>query len=120
ASGAVLLQALERAPADRRGAWRPLLVADPSPLPVVEGGPALPVLRAARREVQTIGRMLGGTSDVLVGRRASEAAVRAALPDAGIAHFATHALVREANPLTSHLLLGAGSAPATVGDDGRL
>jgi CHAT domain-containing protein len=70
--------------------------------------------------VQTIGRLLGGTSELLVGRRASETAVRAALADAAIAHFATHALVRDADPLTSHLLLGAASARSTAEDDGRL
>ena len=54
------------------------------------------------------------------GRQASETAVRAALPTARVAHFATHALVDAADPLGSHLLLGAAANAATQDHDGRL
>ena len=54
------------------------------------------------------------------GGTTSETAVRAALPTARVAHFATHALVDAADPLGSHLVLGATANAATQDHDGRL
>jgi CHAT domain-containing protein/tetratricopeptide (TPR) repeat protein len=118
ASGAVLLGALDRMarPAD---ATRALLVADPAPVPSAGAGARSTPLPGARVEVESIARMLAGSADVLVGRQASEAAVRAALPAARVAHFATHAIVDDVDPLGSHLVLGAANA-ATSDHDGRL
>ena len=56
-----------------------------------------------------------------MGRGASEAAVRAALPGARVVHFATHALVTDVDPLDSHLVLAAPTAThPQADDDGRL
>ncbi len=118
ASGAVLLGALDRM-ARPPGATRALLVADPAPVAPGAGASSAP-LPGARLEVESIARMLAGSADVLVGRQASEAAVRAALPGARVVHFATHALVDDADPLGSHLVLGAASSTATQDHDGRL
>ena len=120
-SGAVLLDASERsarvAPRDSRN----LLVADPAPMPAPESGVRLPPLPAARREVRSIARVLKEPADVLVGQEASEAAVRAALPRARVAHFATHALVGDTDPLASYLVLGVPpGARVPSDDDGRL
>jgi len=120
-SGAVLLEGSDRAQVEATGARRDLLVADPSPMPRAESGIRLSPLPAARTEVASIARALKDPSDILVGAAASERAVRAALPRARVAHFATHALVRDTDPLASHLVLGA--SPATTpssDDDGRL
>jgi CHAT domain-containing protein len=119
-SGAVLLEATNRSSHESAGDARDLLVADPWPT-ALESGIRLPPLPAARDEVASIARVLKHPSDVLVGREASESAVRAALPRARVAHFATHALVRDTDPLASHLVLGAStrSTPSTD-DDGRL
>jgi CHAT domain-containing protein len=65
--------------------------------------------------------MMGAGADQLVGGRASEAAVRAALPGARLAHFATHAIVRGDDPLGSYLMLGTSSAGGEASErDGRL
>jgi CHAT domain-containing protein len=119
ASGAVLLEALERL-ARPAVASRALLVADPSPVPAADAAEGIAPLPSARGEVQSIARTLGAPADVLIGRQASEAAVRAALPHARVVHFATHALVRDTDPLGSHLVLGASGSDATSDHDGRL
>jgi CHAT domain-containing protein len=118
ASGAVLVGALDRM-ARSADATRALLVADPAPVPSGADASSAP-LPGARLEVESIARMLAGSADVLVGRQASETAVRAALPGARVVHFATHALVDDADPLGSHLVLGAAANAATQDRDGRL
>jgi CHAT domain-containing protein/tetratricopeptide (TPR) repeat protein len=120
ASGAVLLDASRRRPLEGPGGPRALLVADPRPAPSPEPGVRLPPLPAARAEVRSIARLLEGQSDVLSGSGASEASVRSALPGARVAHFATHALASTADPLGSHLVLGASGPPRTPDGDGRL
>jgi CHAT domain-containing protein len=119
ASGTVLLEALDRMarPAD---ATRALLVADPAPVPSSGTDAGQAPLPGARVEVESIARMLAGSADVLVGRQATETAVRAALPGARVVHFATHALVDDADPLGSHLVLGAGANSGAQDHDGRL
>jgi CHAT domain-containing protein/tetratricopeptide (TPR) repeat protein len=118
-SGAVLREALDRTaslPSPIPGIA--LLVADPAPLP--RSGAELPALPGARREVQAVARLFPKSTETLVGRAASEHAVRAELPRARLAHFATHALVRDTDALTSHLLLGAAASPSRLDDDGQL
>ena len=121
ASGAVLADAARRVRGRPTADDRVLLVADPQPTPALEGGGALPTLDAARREVRAIAPLFAATVDRLTGAEASESAIRSALPGAAVAHFATHALVHESDPLGSHLVL---AAPASAGrnplDDGRL
>lgn len=112
-SGAVLLEALERAtPASI--ASRALIVADPAG---ARRNDQLASLPAARREARAIERTLAMPSDVLVGEAASEQRVRELLPAASLAHFATHALVRDDDPLGSHLVLGrVGAGPDLDGE----
>ena len=118
-SGAVLAQA-------QRGSLTPardahvLLVADPVPLPPAEAGIPLPALAAAREEVGAIAPMLRVPAHRLVGRDASEQRVRDALPRASVVHFATHAVVRDRDPLGSHLLLAPNARTTDPGRDGRL
>jgi len=119
-SGAVLLEAIERASRAAPDNPRDLMVADPSPTPPAESGAALPALPGARAEVASIATVLKEPADTLMGRAASEPAVRAALPHARVVHFATHALVRDTDPLGSHLLLASGTGDVTSQDDGRL
>ena len=121
ASGAVLASAAEHVHAASSPKDRVLLVADPWPAPRSESGELLPALKAARAEVRSIAPLFGASVDLLVGAQASEQAVRAALPSASVAHFATHALVRDTDPLGSHLVLAApGSATPKTEEDGRL
>ena len=120
-SGAVLLEAAERASLPAPDNPRGLMVADPSPVPRAESEAALPALPGARAEVTSIATVLREPADTLMGRAASESAVRAALPHARVVHFATHALVRDTDPLGSHLLLAApANGDVKSQDDGRL
>jgi CHAT domain-containing protein/tetratricopeptide (TPR) repeat protein len=120
-SGAVLLEASERTTQPSQEGAKDLLVADPSPTPIADSGTSLPALPGARAEVEAIARVLKEPAETLVGRAASELAVRAALPRARVVHFATHALVRDTDPLGSHLLLAApAKADTNAEDDGRL
>jgi CHAT domain-containing protein len=121
ASGAVLADAAEGTRKQATTDARRLLVADPRPLPAGAAGVQLPGLAAARAEVRAIASMMGAGADQLVGGRASEAAVRAALPGARLAHFATHAIVSGDDPLGSYLMLGTSSAGGEASErDGRL
>ncbi len=120
-SGAVLLEATARASQPAPDSPRDLMVADPSPTPPAESGAALPALPGARAEVASIATVLKEPAETLMGRAASESAVRAALPRARVVHFATHALVRDTDPLGSHLLLASpANGDARSEDDGRL
>jgi CHAT domain-containing protein/tetratricopeptide (TPR) repeat protein len=119
ASGAVLAEAAGPRPPPAE--TQHLLVADPRPLPSVAAAVRLPPLAGARAEVRAITAMLGAAAELLVGPAASESAVRDGLSRARILHFATHAIVRDADPLGSHLLLApsGGERPASE-RDGRL
>lgn len=95
----------------------PLLVGDPGDLPSQPGTGPLPALPYASREVTEIASMLsarGLEASVLVGAQASEAAVRAQVPQRPLIHFATHAIVHQAEELSSFLALRA-DAVATSG-----
>jgi CHAT domain-containing protein/tetratricopeptide (TPR) repeat protein len=95
-----------------------LLVGDPARPPRISGDPPLPRLAGASEEVRTIARLMPASrTTTLTGGTATEPRVRAALPGKAVIHFATHGIVRDANPLASFLALG------TVGDgaaDGQL
>jgi CHAT domain-containing protein len=57
----------------------------------------------------------------LVGAAATEARVRAALPEAGLMHFAAHAVVDGARPLDAYVQLAHADGAGQDGhDDGRL
>jgi CHAT domain-containing protein len=95
-----------------------LLVGDPGPFAPPAGEPPLPALPWARREVETVRASLHGATTVLVGERATEAAVRSSTPGRAIVHLATHGIIRNDESLTSYLALG-GAGPSEQGD-GRL
>jgi len=72
-------------------------------------------LPATRREAAKVGAVFGGRARLFVDGEATEAAARREFATASLAHFACHALVDEALPLDSALLL----APSG-GDEGLL
>jgi len=92
-----------------------LLVADPPALPGVGGSRPLPALPGARREVASIaGLVPARATSVMAGDAAREADVQARMSDATVIHFATHAIVRDDDPLESYLALGG--TPLTGAD----
>jgi CHAT domain-containing protein len=107
-SAAVLEFTAERRRTDARTAGG-LIVGDPTPLPRISGEPPLERLPGAREEARAIARLLPtARTTLLEAATAPEAAVRAAAPRRSILHFATHAIVRDSNPLGSFLALGSG------------
>ncbi len=72
-------------------------------------------LPATRREAAKVGEVFGGRAHLFVDGEATEAAARREVATSSLAHFACHALVDEALPLDSALLL----APSG-GDEGLL
>ncbi len=65
----------------------------------------------ARREAVTLVKAVGSGGDVLIGRRASESALkRADLARYGVVHFAAHAVTDDAHPERSAILLAPGDA----------
>lgn len=74
-------------------------------------------LPASRNEAEDVRRILGGRA--VVGRRATEAAVREALGSAAVVHMATHGIMNPVNPMFTRLELAAGVAGRPE-DDGRL
>jgi CHAT domain-containing protein/tetratricopeptide (TPR) repeat protein len=60
----------------------------------------------AEKEVNALGRLYGpGSSSVLIGERAQEAAVKAEAHKYVVLHFATHAVLDDRNPLYSRIIL---------------
>lgn len=90
-----------------------LLIADPA-LPARSGlDQPLPRLPGARAEAAAIARLVPRQRvTVLQDAQASETAVRAGVAGKAVLHFATHAIVRDDDPLGSFLALGptAGGA----------
>jgi CHAT domain-containing protein len=73
----------------------------------------LPRLPGARAEVQAIARLVPPARvTVLQDSLATEAGVRAALGGKVVLHFATHAVVRDDDPMGSFLALGPAGAAA--------
>jgi CHAT domain-containing protein len=105
----------------RERAGRPityLFVADPTPLPKPPGTPLAPLPGTAREARAIAAALPPAQVTMLTGARATEAAVLAALAGTTVVHFATHALINDAEPLDSFLALG-GSSPDPA-SDGRL
>lgn len=64
----------------------------------------------ARKEAESVGRRVGGNSQMLVGAEASEVAFKSApLSDFRVIHFAAHAIVDIEEPRRSGILLAPGS-----------
>jgi CHAT domain-containing protein len=97
-----------------------LLVADPSPLPPGIDASPLGALPASLREAAGIRRTLGASvsTEVLSGTHASEPLVRQAMRDRRIIHFATHAFMKDDEPLESFLAVGVVGGGSE--GDGRL
>ena len=87
----------------------------PTPAPRISGEPVLARLPGAAAEAQTIARLLpSGRATILAARDATEPRVVVAMRDASFVHFATHAVVRDANPAASFLALArSDSSPAS-------
>lgn len=93
-----------------------LLVADPAAPPKLGGEAPLPRLPGAIEEAHAIARLVPASHAlILADTNATEARVRAALPGRSVVHFATHAIVSDADPLSSFLALGS-----TRDGDGKL
>jgi CHAT domain-containing protein/tetratricopeptide (TPR) repeat protein len=85
-----------------------LLVADPAAPPKLVGEPALPRLPGAIEEAHAIARLVPASRSILLAdTSATETRLRASLPQRSVVHFATHAIVSDADPLSSFLALGA-------------
>jgi CHAT domain-containing protein len=67
--------------------------------------PRVDALPGSRAEVMAIGKLYGAKARTLVGAEASESALRAAAPGAGIIHFATYGVLNKDNPLFSFVEL---------------
>jgi len=72
----------------------------------------------AEKEVNTLGRLYGPGSSVLIGREAREATIKAEAGKFKILHFATHAILDDRNPLYSHIVLSR--TDNDTNDDGLL
>lgn len=86
-----------------------MLVADPSaPAALALDGPLAP-LPGARQEVRAISSLFARDRRTLLeGNGASESRVRATVADKAVVHFATHAIVRDDDPVGSYLALAGG------------
>ncbi|HTK30271.1 MAG TPA: CHAT domain-containing tetratricopeptide repeat protein [Vicinamibacterales bacterium] len=113
----VAMLRLPRPPGADGRAGRLLLVADPSSPPIVPGDARLPRLPGAVEEARAIARLAPARATTLARDTATEARVLDAAPHKAVIHFATHAIVRDRDPLSSFLLLGRA---AGGGADGRL
>ena len=93
-----------------------LLVADPSQPPQIAGEPALPRLPGAESEVRAIAALLpAARATVLDAADATEPRVLKAAPHQTVLHFATHAIVRDGDPLSSFLALGRTTDASVTG-----
>lgn len=77
-----------------------------------EGLPSLP---EAEEQARKIAALYGTHGRVYAGDRATETRLKNEISDARILHVATHGALNDANPMYSHLLLGADTH-----NDGRL
>jgi len=81
----------------------------------VQRGEALGPLPEAEEEAREIKALYGRDATVLVGERATEAFVKKNAGRYRIIHLATHAVLDDASPLHSHLVLAAGKSAAEDG-----
>ena len=116
-AGAVLDFTAARRRADARSSDT-LVVADPSYHRKSTLDPVLPALPGSRIEARSIARLSAKDRVTLLeGDEATERRVRDLAAGKGVLHFATHAIVSDADPFNSFLAL-AGST--TLEDDGTL
>ena len=98
APSATVWLALGDRPTRRRGAG------------VLAMAPRSDALPGSRREVATVARLAGRDAQVLVGKRATEAAFLRAAPSKRILHLATYGALNKHNPLFSFLEFAPGDA----------
>jgi CHAT domain-containing protein/tetratricopeptide (TPR) repeat protein len=85
-----------------------LLVADPTIAPELTKDAALPSLPGARKEARDLVRLLPhGETTLLMGSDATKRAVRDGATGKTVLHLATHAIVRDDEPLDSFLVVSA-------------
>jgi len=117
----------QRARADRQDV-RPRSVAafgDPQLTRGTAGGSSairadgLAPLPAAAREVRALGRLYGAASRVWVGAEATEGRFKQEAGGYAIVHVATHGILNDADPMSSHVLL-TPSGEGVTAEDGRL
>lgn len=77
--------------------------------PFAETATAQPALPAAATEAAYIASLFDKNRE-LIGPKATLAAVKQALPDCNVLHFATHGILAETAPLLSSILLADGAA----------
>jgi CHAT domain-containing protein/tetratricopeptide (TPR) repeat protein len=109
-AGAVLQFTAPKRHADARGTGRVLLVADPV-VPSSRSRLDQPLARlpGARKEIQAIAQFLPKARVTMIqDAAATETRIRSAAPGKAVLHFATHAIVRDDEPLQSYLALGSG------------
>jgi CHAT domain-containing protein/tetratricopeptide (TPR) repeat protein len=88
---------------------RYLVVADPQIAPDLSKDMGLPPLPGAREEARNLVRLLPhGETTLLMGADASKQAVRQQVEGKTVLHLATHAIVRDDQPMDSFLVLSAG------------
>ena len=95
---------------------RYLIVADPTISPELSQAKKLPALPGARKEALSLARLLPkADTQVLMGSAASKEALREQLAGRTVLHLATHAIVRDDQPMDSFFVLSSGenSAPAS-------
>ena len=81
---------------------------------------ALRPLPAARQEVDRIAALFRGSAETFVGTSATEERVKGLPGRMRYLHFATHAVLDDASPMESGLVLAAPSAAGTAGENGLL
>lgn len=117
AGGLLSFTSAMRRPEARSGAL--LVVADPPPPRLSPLDRPFARLPGARHEAAAISRVMGPEhATSLVDADATEGRVREAVAGRAVLHFATHAIVRDDEPLGSYLALGASDD--TMSGDGRL
>jgi len=93
-----------------------LLVADPARPPRIAGERPLARLPGAAQEVTAIARLLApGQATLLSADAATERRVVDESSHKAVVHFATHAIVRETDPLSSFLALSAAPGSGATG-----
>jgi CHAT domain-containing protein len=100
--------------------WAQDLVAFGDPGGAVSGAPASRALPASRREVQALGGLFPGRSQVFIGKAATEVRARSLGRDVRYVHFASHGLLDRRFPLDSALALARPDAGAEDGENGLL
>lgn len=102
------------------GSRAPRLLAFADPRPATTPGlTGLSPLPSSREEALSIARVFGGAARVVFGADATERLAKAIPPETTHVHFAAHALLDEAAPLESSLVL-APSADGAAPENGRL